>query len=173
MKNNIVLIGMPGSGKSTIGVLLAKYIGYDFIDSDLLIQSREGKKLYEIIREKGLDEFDRIENEVNASIKAKNTVIATGGSVVYGKEAMAHLKEIGTVVYLSVPLHELEKRINNMATRGISIKEGQTFEDLYNERVVLYEKYCDIKVDCIHESLSKNADEVAKILGFDKSYSLG
>ncbi len=164
MNNNIVLIGMPGSGKSTVGVLLAKMTGYEFIDSDLLIQSREGKKLYEIIADNGLEYFDKVENEVNASIKCENTVIATGGSVVYGKEAMEHLKEIGTVVYLNVSLKELQRRINNMATRGISIKEGQTFEDLYNERVVLYKKYADVIVNCKYRDLSKNAEEVIKAL---------
>lgn len=164
MKNNIILIGMPGSGKSTVGVLLAKILGYNFIDSDLLIQSREGKKLYEIINEKGLDEFDRIENEVNSSITCTNTVVATGGSVVYGKEAMEHLKSIGTVIYLYVTLDELKQRIDNMATRGISIRKGQTLEDLYNERSILYEKYCDIKVDCMHSSLSKNASFIAETI---------
>lgn len=165
MKNNVVLIGMPGSGKSTLGVLLAKMIGYNFIDSDLLIQSREGKKLYEIINEKGIDEFDRIENEVNASIEAENTVIATGGSVVYGKEAMEHLKSIGTVVFLDVSLAQLYDRINNMATRGISMREGQTLEDLYNERNILYNKYCDIKVSCTDNALAENAENIAKKLG--------
>lgn len=165
MKDNIVLIGMPGSGKSTIGVLLAKIIGYDFIDSDLLIQSREGKKLYEIINENGLEYFDNVENEVNASINCKKTVIATGGSVVYGKEAMEHLKKIGTVVYLNVSLSELEKRVVNMATRGISMKEGQTFKDLYIERTVLYKKYCDVEVKCRFKSLTKNAYLVKEKLG--------
>lgn len=164
MKNNIVLIGMPGSGKSTIGVLLAKIIGYDFIDSDLLIQAREGKKLYEIINEKGLDAFDKIENDVNASIRAERTVIATGGSVVYGKEAMEHLKKIGTVIFLDVSLEELNMRIKNMATRGISMRNGQTFEDLFNERNELYNRYCDIRVDCNKSTLAQNAEKIAKIL---------
>ncbi len=165
MNNNIVLIGMPGSGKSTVGVLLAKIIGYDFIDSDLLIQAREKKKLYEIINEKGLDAFNQIENEVNASIHVTNTVIATGGSVVYGKEAMEHLKKIGTVVFLDVSLYELKKRIRNMATRGISMRPGQTLDDLYNERKELYNKYCDIKINCSGKSLTKNAESIAKALG--------
>lgn len=165
MKNNIVLIGMPGSGKSTVGVFLAKIVGYSFIDSDLLIQSREGKKLCEIIDEKGIDAFNEIENEVNASIEATNTVIATGGSVIYGKEAMEHLKEIGTVVYLYVTPEELTARIDNFATRGISIREGQTFEQLFSERAPLYEKYCDIKIDCTKASLSKNAFQIAETLG--------
>ena len=165
MKNNIVLIGMPGCGKSTIGVLLAKIIGFNFIDSDLLIQAREGKRLYQIINEKGLDAFNRIENEVNASISTTNTVIATGGSVVYGKEAMEHLKEIGTVVFLDVSLEELQKRIRNMATRGISMREGQSFEDLYNERNTLYNKYCDVKIECTGKTLADNAENIAKVLG--------
>ncbi len=164
MKNNIVLIGMPGSGKSTVGVLLAKIIGYNFIDSDLLIQAREGKKLYEIINEKGIDAFNQIENEVNASIETQNTVIATGGSVVYGKEAMEHLKQIGTVVFLDVSLNELKKRIRNMTTRGISMRPGQTFEDLYNERIALYNQYCDIKINCSGKSLTSNAENIAKAL---------
>ena len=165
MKNNIVLIGMPGCGKSTVGVFLAKIIGYDFLDSDLLIQSREGKKLYEIIDEKGIDAFNRIENEVNASINTTNTVIATGGSVVYGEEAMEHLKKIGTVVYLYVSPEELTERIDNFATRGISMREGQTFANLYEERSPLYEKYCDIKIDCTKASLSKNAVRIAEETG--------
>lgn len=165
MNNNIILIGMPGCGKSTVGVFLAKIIGYDFLDSDLLIQSREGKKLYEIIDEKGIDAFNKIENDVNASIKASNTVIATGGSVIYGEEAMKHLKSIGTVVYLYVTPGELNARIDNFATRGISIREGQTFENLYEERAPLYEKYCDIKIDCTNASLSKNAVKIAEETG--------
>ncbi|MBQ8003408.1 MAG: shikimate kinase [Clostridia bacterium] len=165
MNNNIILIGMPGCGKSTVGVLLAKIIGYSFIDSDLLIQAREGKKLYEIINEKGIDAFNQIENEVNSSIEASNTVIATGGSVVYGKEAMDHLKEIGTVVFLDVSLNDLKKRIRNMATRGISMRPGQTLDDLYQERNDLYNKYCDIKINCSGKSLAKNAEAIARALG--------
>ncbi len=164
MKNNIILIGMPGSGKSTIGVILAKLIGYNFIDSDLLIQAREGKKLYEIINEKGLLEFNRIENEVNSSIQSARTVVATGGSVVYGKEAMEHLKEIGTVIFLDVSLKELTHRIKNMSTRGISIREDQTLEDLFNERNPLYNKYCDIQVDCDGNTLAQNAEAIADML---------
>lgn len=165
MKSNIVLIGMPGSGKSTIGVLLAKIIGYSFIDADLLIQAREGKKLYEIINDSGVEYFDKVENEVNSSIECERTVIATGGSVIYGKEAMEHLKSIGTVVYLNVTLSELEKRITNMATRGISIKEGQTFKDLYVERTALYKKFCDVEVKCRFKSLTKNAYLIKETLG--------
>ena len=146
MKNNIVLIGMPGVGKSTVGVILAKVLGYQFVDADLLIQKSEGKLLKDIIAEKGTDGFIEVENRVNASIQAENTIIATGGSVIYGKEAMAHLKEIGTVVYLHVPFATLEKRLADIKGRGVVLKEGQTLETLFEERSKLYEQYADIEV---------------------------
>ena len=162
---NIILIGMPGSGKSTLGVLLAKIAGYSFLDSDLLIQSKVGKKLYRILEEDGADYFKLVENDVNSQIDVTDTVIATGGSVVYGKEAMAHLKSIGTVVYLKVSLDELLRRINNMATRGIVKKPNETFKDLYCERTGLYEKYADVIVECEDADLNVNAEKVAKALG--------
>ena len=140
--NNITLIGMPGAGKSTLGVVLAKILGYEFLDSDLLIQKEEKRRLYQIIDEEGEDGFKAIENRVNASIDTENTVIATGGSVVYCSEAMEHLKSIGKVVYLSLSLESLEKRLGNLKKRG-----GQTLKSLYEERVPLYEKYADIVVD--------------------------
>lgn len=146
-KNNIVLIGMPGVGKSTIGVILAKELGYQFVDSDLLIQKRERKLLRQIIAREGVDGFIAIENEVNASIRAENSVIATGGSVVYGKEAMEHLKKIGTVVYLKLNYKSLEKRLGNLKGRGVVLRPGQDLRALYEERTVLYEKYADIVVD--------------------------
>ncbi len=146
-KNNIVLIGMPGVGKSTIGVILAKELGYQFVDSDLLIQKRERKLLRQIIARDGVDGFIAIENEVNASIRAENSVIATGGSVVYGKEAMEHLKKIGTVVYLKLNYKSLEKRLGNLKGRGVVLRPGQDLRALYEERTVLYEKYADVVVD--------------------------
>lgn len=145
--NNIILIGMPGVGKSTIGVILAKILGYQFLDTDLLIQEEEKKLLKDIIDEKGTDGFIEVENRVNSQIQAERAVIATGGSVVYGKEAMEHLKSIGTVVYLKQSLHMLEKRLRNIRNRGVVLKKGQTLKDLYKERTVLYEKYADITVD--------------------------
>ena len=148
MKTNIVLIGMPGAGKSTVGVVLAKSLGFSFVDSDLLIQEKEGKLLHNIIEEKGLDGFEEVENRVNASIVEVSSVIATGGSVVYGKEAMEHLKGIGIIVYLSLPLKEIEHRLGDLNERGVAIKKGQTLENLYEERVPLYEKYADITIDC-------------------------
>ena len=153
-KTNIVLIGMPGVGKSTIGVILAKVLGYSFLDADLLIQEQEGKLLREIIEEKGTDGFieveavlpREVENRVNASIRADRAIIATGGSVVYGKEAMEHLKEIGRVVYLKVSYAILEKRLADIKGRGVVLKKGQTLENLFEERSKLYEQYADIEV---------------------------
>ena len=147
MKNNIVLIGMPGVGKSTIGVILAKIIGYHFMDSDLVIQEREGKLLHEIISEEGIEGFVKIENEVNASLQAERTIIATGGSAVYGREAMEHLKENGTIVYLKADYETIKKRLGNLTKRGVELKEGQTLKELYEERCALYEKYADVTVD--------------------------
>lgn len=147
MKNNIVLIGMPGVGKSTVGVILAKILGYQFIDTDLLIQKREGKLLRETIAEKGLEGFLEVEDQVNSQLTAENSVIATGGSVVYGREAMEHLREIGTVVYLKLDYRKLKYRLGNIRNRGVVIKEGQRLSDLYNERVPLYEKYADVVID--------------------------
>ena len=145
--DNIILIGMPGVGKSTAGVVLAKVLGYKFIDADLIIQQEEGRLLKDIIAEEGREGFLKIENRVNASIEAEQAVIATGGSVVYGAEAMAHLRSIGTVVYLKLSYETLEKRLHNIRGRGVVLKEGQTLRDLYLERAPLYEKYADITVD--------------------------
>ena len=145
--NNITLIGMPGAGKSTLGVVLAKILGYEFLDSDLLIQKEEKRRLYQIIDEEGEEGFKAIENRVNASIDTENTVIATGGSVVYCSEAMEHLKSIGKVVYLSLSLESLEKRLGNLKKRGVLLKEGQTLKNLYDERVGYFEKYADITID--------------------------
>lgn len=147
MKDNLVLIGMPASGKSTLGVVLAKAIGYDYLDSDLLIQKTTGKLLKDIIREEGVDGFIEVENRVNASIQAEHTVIATGGSAVYGADAMRHLKEIGRVVYLRVDYDTISKRLSDVLSRGVVLREGQTLRDLYKERIPLYEKYADLTID--------------------------
>ena len=147
MKSNIVLIGMPGVGKSTIGVILAKILGYHFLDSDLVIQEREGKRLHQIIAEQGTDGFLKVENDVNASLEVERTIIATGGSAVYGKEAMMHLKEIGEIVYLKADYRTIQRRLGNLEKRGVALKAGQTLKDLYDERTVLYEKYADVTVD--------------------------
>ncbi|MCR5580694.1 MAG: shikimate kinase [Pseudobutyrivibrio sp.] len=147
MKDNIVLIGMPGVGKSTLGVVLAKELGYEFVDADLLIQKREKRLLKEIIADEGVDGFLKIENDVNASIETTKTVIATGGSVIYGAEAMEHLKAIGEVVYLKLDYKTLDSRLGSLKGRGVVLKDGQNLKSLYDERVPLYEKYADIIVD--------------------------
>lgn len=147
MKDNITLIGMPASGKSTIGVLLAKRLGFSFIDVDILIQEQEKKLLKEIIAERGLEGFLELEERVNAGIKATNAVIAPGGSVVYGKEAMEHLKQISEVIYLKLSYEEVARRIGDVVDRGVALKPGYSLKDLYAERVPLYERYADITVD--------------------------
>ena len=145
-KDNIVLVGMPGVGKSTVGVILAKVLGYQFVDADLVIQQQEGKLLCEIIEEVGTEGFIEVENRINASLNVTNSIIATGGSVVYGKEAMEHLQSIGTVVYLKVSYETLEKRLADIKGRGVVLKEGQDLKALFEERSPLYEKYADIEI---------------------------
>ena len=145
---NLILIGMPGCGKSTVGVVLAKALGMDFVDSDLVIQKATGKRLSQIIDERGDAGFREVENRVNADLVAENSIIATGGSVVYGEEAMAHLKAIGTIVYLKLSCEALEERLGDLHARGVSIQPGWTLRDLYNERVPLYERWADITIDC-------------------------
>ena len=147
MTDNIILIGMPGAGKSTVGVVLAKSLGYNFIDSDLVIQAETGKRLFEIIEEEGIDGFLAVENQINAKLQTHHAVIATGGSVIYGEEAMEHLKSIGKVVYLKVSYESLRKRLGDLLKRGVAIRNGSTLLDLYNERVPMYERYADITVD--------------------------
>ena len=146
-KDNIVLIGMPASGKSTMGVVLAKILGYRFVDADIVIQETYGKKLSDIIESEGVEGFIEIENKVNAGIEAERTVIATGGSVVYGKEAMDHYKNLGRVVYLKVDMDILTQRLHNAKQRGVVMREGQSLVSLYNERSALYEKYADITIE--------------------------
>ena len=147
MKKNIVLIGMPGSGKSTVGVVLAKLLRYQFVDMDIVIQEQEKRLLREIIAEEGNEGFMEIENRVNAAFEAEYTVIAPGGSVIYGTEAMEHLREIGTVVYLKLSYEALEKRLGDLKARGVVLKDGYTLRTLYDERTPLYEKYADIIMD--------------------------
>ena len=163
MKDNIVLIGMPGAGKSTAGVILAKVIGYQFVDADLVIQEEEGKRLHEIIEEVGTDGFIEVENRVNASLTAEHSVIATGGSVVYGAEAMEHLKAIGTVIYLKLPYEVVRKRLSDIKGRGVVLKDGQTLKDLYEERVLLYEKYADIIVDEFGRNVEQTVEEIVRL----------
>ena len=163
VKDNIVLIGMPGAGKSTAGVILAKVLGYQFVDADLVIQEEEGKRLHEIIEEVGTDGFIEVENRVNASLTAEHSVIATGGSVVYGTEAMEHLKAIGTVIYLKLPYEVVRKRLSDIKGRGVVLKDGQTLKDLYEERVLLYEKYADIIVDELGRNVEQTVEEIVRL----------
>lgn len=161
-KENIVLIGMPGAGKSTLGVVLAKVLGYQFIDADLLIQKREQRLLKDIIAEDGLDGFIKIENDVNATIDTKHSVIATGGSVIYGQEAMEHLRSIGTVVYLKLTYRTISKRLGNIRQRGVVLKEGQDLAGLYEERCPLYERYADVVVDCENMDLEESMETIVE-----------
>lgn len=155
---------MPGVGKSTVGVVLAKVLGYQFVDADLVIQEQEGKLLREIIAEVGTEGFIEVENRVNASLMVRHSVIATGGSVVYGAEAMEHLSQIGTVVYLSLPFEILNKRLHDIKGRGVALREGQTLRDLFEERVPLYEKYADITVDEYGLNVEQTIEKVVAAL---------
>ena len=159
---NIVLIGMPGAGKSTVGVVLAKNMGMSFMDSDLVIQEQEGRKLHEIIEECGTDGFLEVEERVNASLEPSNTVIATGGSVVYGERAMKHLGEIGLICYLKLSYEGIRDRLGDLAQRGVVLKDGQTLLDLYQERTPLYEKYARLVIDCENKNIREIVGEIAR-----------
>lgn len=163
-KDNIILIGMPGAGKSTIGIVLAKVIGYTFIDSDIVIQNEKKMLLHELIEKYGLDGFNSIENEINAKIDTHKSIIATGGSAIYGKEAMSHLKSIGTVIYLKLPYEEIEERLGDLNKRGVSIKKGQTLKSLYEERIILYEKYADITIECSNKKIGKIIEDIKNVM---------
>lgn len=162
--NNIVLIGMPGAGKSTIGVVLAKVMGLEFVDSDLIIQQKEKRLLKDIIKQEGIDGFIAIENEINASIDVDNSVIATGGSVVYGKEAMEHLRNIGTVVYIKLSYESLVRRLGNIRQRGVVLRKDQDLEQLYKERCPLYEKYAHITIDAESLNIEQTMERIKNSL---------
>lgn len=164
LKDNIVLIGMPGVGKSTVGVILAKVLGYQFVDADLLIQQQEGRLLCEIIAKEGTQGFIQVENRVNASIEAEHAIIATGGSVVYGEAAMRHLRDIGTVIYLKVPYPALEKRLADIKGRGVVLKDGQDLYGLYLERTPLYEKYADIEISEAGLGIEQTVEQIIRKL---------
>lgn len=158
---NVVLIGMPGSGKSTVGVVLAKCLGYKFVDSDLVIQEQYGKRLHQLIEEKGVEGFWKIENDVNVTLNVTASVIATGGSAIYGKSAMEHLSQIGKIVYLQLPLEEVADRLGDLNARGVTLQPGQTLKDLYEERTPLYEKYAHLTIDCSGKQLREIVAEIA------------
>ena len=159
---NVVLIGMPGCGKSTVGVLLAKALGMHFVDTDVVFQAREGKKLQRIIEEIGIDDFLKREEEAILGFTWDKTVIATGGSVVYGKRAMEHLHDNGLVIYIRLPYAEIERRLSNLATRGVTLRKGQSLYDLYLERIPLYEKEADIVFDAAGCEIEKTVASIVR-----------
>jgi shikimate kinase len=161
---NIVLIGMPSAGKSTLGVLLAKTLCMPFTDTDLVIQEKENKLLQNIINEFGNEHFLKVEEAAILDCNFSNHVMATGGSVVYSNASMEHLKKDGIVVYLKIDYEEIERRLNNITTRGVAIAEGQTLKDLYNERVPLYEKYADITLDCNCKGMEDTVEALVALL---------
>ncbi len=161
---NIVLIGMPGAGKSTVGVVLAKNMGMSFMDSDLVIQEQEGKKLQELIEEHGMDGFLEIEARVNASLNPRTAVIATGGSAVYSERAMEHLRSIAMVCYLKLSYEGIEDRLGDLTERGVVLRKGETLRELYEERVPLYEKYANMTVECENKNIREIVTELSKRL---------
>ncbi|MBR4513698.1 MAG: shikimate kinase [Lachnospiraceae bacterium] len=161
-KTNIVLIGMPASGKSTVGVILAKVLGMDFIDSDLVIQKREGARLNELIEKYGVDDFMRREEAAILGINVTNTVIATGGSAVYSAASMAHLAENSCIVYLKVELDVLKKRLSDIKGRGVVLRDGETLETIYETRAKLYEKYADITIEETGASVKNTIEDTVE-----------
>lgn len=168
MKSNITLIGMPASGKSTVGVLLAKRLGYSFVDADIVIQEKTGKLLKEIIAEQGTDGFLKVEEEVNSELNVQRSVIAPGGSVIYGPKAMEHLKEISVVVYLKLSYEDVKMRLGDLKDRGVALKDGMTLRDLYDERIPLYEKYADITIDETGKNAGVIVDELRAMMEDEK-----
>lgn len=168
MNDNIILIGMPGSGKSTVGILLAKALGMGFLDIDLIIQQREGALLQDILDRVGMDRFLEIEADAVCSIRASSTVISPGGSAVLCERGARHLKELGTTVYLRSDPAELERHLANLADRGVARKPGQTIADVYNYRAPFYEKYADITVDTAGQNLAETVTAVLAAVGIQR-----
>lgn len=160
---NIVLIGMPGSGKSTVGNILAKLIGYRFLDTDLIIQNMEGKVLQDIIDEDGLPTFHIAEEKALCAVCCDDTVIATGGSAIFSERGMRHLKQNGKVVYLKLGMNELEKRLSNLASRGVAGAKEKTIAQIFEERRPLYEKFADYTVQCDGASVAENALKIVDL----------
>lgn len=160
--NNIILIGMPGAGKSTCGVLAAKLLLKNFFDTDLLIQNLEGKSLQNIIDEKGTEYFQSAEESAILSLDINGTVIATGGSVVYSEKAMEHLKSLGKIIYLHLDYETMKKRIRNLSTRGLVLRNGSTLKDMYDERLPLYEKYAEKIIICDGNTVEETAEKIVE-----------
>lgn len=163
-KENVTLIGMPGAGKSTVGVVLAKVLGYRFLDSDLEIQEQTGKLLYQLIEEYGDEGFLQLENQINAGLNVSRSVIATGGSAVYGKEAMEHLRDISTVVYLRLSCESLKERLGDLHQRGVVLKPGQTLKDLMDIRTPLYEAYAHVVIDAEELDIREVVKQITEAL---------
>jgi len=157
---NLVFIGMPSAGKSTVGVIIAKKRGMFFVDTDVLLQTGQGRLLQDIINRDGIEKFLEIEESTIVSLECENTVIATGGSAVYEEQAMEHLKQNAIVVYLHIDMETVNKRLNNIRTRGVVLSPGQTLEEAYAERKPLYEKYADICIDCSEYSIDTTVDVI-------------
>ena len=164
MKNSIVLIGMPGVGKSTVGVILAKILGYRFIDTDIVIQEHEKKLLKDIISEEGIDGFIAKENDIISGLNVEKAVIATGGSVIYGDDAMKKLSELGKIFYLKLDYRKLKYRLGNIKNRGVVIRNGQKLSDLYNERCPIYEKYADVIIDENGRNIEKTVEKILEFI---------
>lgn len=162
--DNIILIGMPGAGKSTVGVLLAKTLGYAFLDTDLVIQQREGALLQPLVDSLGVEAFLDVEADAICSVECRGTVIAPGGSAVCRERAMSHLRALGRIVYLHLPLEELERRLSNNSTRGIAMAPGETLADLFARRAPLYRNYADLTVDVGRQSLEETVALVLRAL---------
>ncbi len=159
-RTNVILIGMPGAGKSTVGVVLAKRLGFDFLDTDVLIQARQGRRLQEIIDSDGLAAFRQIEEAALLSLACRRTVVATGGSAIYSNAGMAALKSCGTIVFLDLPLEELARRVRDMDTRGMVIDPGETFPDLFARRLPLYRRWAELTIDSRGKSVEDLATEI-------------
>ena len=161
MRTNVILIGMPGSGKSTCGVVAAKLMLKNFFDTDLLIQNIEGASLQDIIDNKGNDYFQEAEEKAILSLDIQGTVIATGGSVVYSQKAMEHLKSLGKIIFLNIDYEHMLSRISNLSTRGVLIKNGETLKDMFDERLPLYEKWADDVINCNDNTVQQTAEAIA------------
>lgn len=161
MRTNVILIGMPGSGKSTCGVVAAKLMLKNFFDTDLLIQNIEGASLQDIIDNKGNDYFQEAEEKAILSLDIQGTVIATGGSVVYSQKAMEHLKSLGKIIFLNIDYEHMLSRISNLSTRGVLIKNGETLKDMFDERLPLYEKWADDVINCNDNTVQQTAETIA------------
>lgn len=157
---NIILIGMPSAGKSTIGVILAKTLGMQFVDTDLIIQKREKRLLQDIINTYGIDEFLKIEENSIIALEQNDAIVATGGSVVYSDKAMNFLKNKGTIIYLKISYEQMVRRLHNIKTRGIVLDKKQSLRNIYDERIPLYEKYADIIIDCTNKGVEDIVESI-------------